>query len=175
MSTNLCTYFSEHGILHQSTCVDTPQKNRVAKWKNLHLLEVTRSSMLDMHGLKSYWGDALLTAEYSTNRKPSCVFTFKASLEVLSPPLSTSKGIFLKVFKCVCFDHIHVRGKLDPRTLKCIFVGYSPSHKGYKCYYLPSRNRFVSMDVTFCESHLYFSCTQISLQRESPGEENFFE
>ena len=107
--------------------------------------------MLDTHVPKSYWGDALLTATYLINRMPSRVLDFKTPLEVLSPPSSASKGVSLKVFGCVCFVHVHgpTQGKLDPRALKCVFVGYSPTQKGYKCYHPPSKKQFVSMDVTF--------------------------
>jgi len=35
---------------------------------------------------------------------------------VLSPPFSTSKGVSLKVFGCVCFVHVHgpAMSKLEP-------------------------------------------------------------
>jgi len=81
--------------------------------------------------------------------------------EVLSPPFSTSKGVPPKVFGCICFVHVHglARGKLDPRALKCVFVGYSLTQKGCKCYHPPSRKQFVLMDVTFFETQLYFSST----------------
>jgi hypothetical protein len=113
----------EHGIIHQTTCVDTPQQNRVAEWKNRHLLEVTRSLMIDMHVPKSYWGDALLTAAYLINRMPIRVLDFKTPLEVLSPPLYYSP----KVFGCVCFVHIHslTRGKLD-HVLLNVFLWVIP-------------------------------------------------
>lgn len=148
MSSDLRMYFCEHGIFHQTTYVDTPQQNVIVEWKNWHLIEVTRSLMLDKLVPKSYWEDALLTTTYLINRMPSQVLDFKTLLELLSPPFSTSKGASPKVFRCVCFVHVHVhglaRGKLDPRALKCVFVGYSLMQKGCKCYHPPSRKQFVS-------------------------------
>jgi hypothetical protein len=34
-------FLNEKGIHHQSTCVNTPQTNGIAKKKNRHLLEIT--------------------------------------------------------------------------------------------------------------------------------------
>lgn len=39
----LGTFFVDNGIIHQSSCNNTPQENGVAKRKNRHLLEVARS------------------------------------------------------------------------------------------------------------------------------------
>ena len=50
------------------------------------------------------------------------------------------------MFGCKCFFHTRTGGKLDPRALKCVFVGYSPTHKDYKYYHPPSRKYFVSME-----------------------------
>ena len=36
-------FLSEHGILHQTSCPDTPPQNGVAERKNRHILEVARS------------------------------------------------------------------------------------------------------------------------------------
>ena len=44
-SNNLSNYLSSHGILHQTSCVGTPQQNGVAERKNRDLLEKTRSLM----------------------------------------------------------------------------------------------------------------------------------
>ena len=53
----------------------------------------------------------------------------------------------LKVFGCVAFVHIrnHNRSKLDPMSLKCVFVGYSPTQRGYKCFDHTSKKIFVTM------------------------------
>ncbi|XP_043717647.1 uncharacterized protein LOC122665558 [Telopea speciosissima] len=43
------TYLDTYGIIHQTSCVDTPAQNGVAERKNIHLLEVVRSLMFAMH------------------------------------------------------------------------------------------------------------------------------
>src|SRR3954465_2548277 len=63
-----------------------------------------------------------------------------------------------KVFGCTCFvrDHRPLVGKLDPRAVKCIFIGYPSRQKSYKCWSPIERRTFVSMDVTFRESEPYY-------------------
>ena len=126
-------YLLEHGIIHQ-TSPDTPSQNGVAKRKNRHLLEVARSMMFQMDVPKYLWSEAVLTAAYLINRMSSRILGMASPAEMLLgqrdfkvPP---------KVFGCVCFvrDHRPSVGKLDPQAVKCIFVGYSSTQKGYKCW-----------------------------------------
>ena len=62
-----------------------------------------------------------------------------------------------KVFGCTCFvqDVCPQVSKLDPKSLKCIFVGYSRVQKGYRCYCPTLRCSFVSTDVAFFEITLF--------------------
>eukprot|EP00267_Zea_mays_P045028 XP_020397263.1 uncharacterized protein LOC109941162 [Zea mays] len=46
--------------------------------------------------------------------------------------------------------------KLDPQAVKCIFVGYSSTQKGYKCWDPIGKRLLVSMDVTFHEEDPYY-------------------
>ena len=124
--------------------------------------------MFTMNVPKAYWGDAVLSAAYLINRMPLKTLGFKSLLEILHG--TNSYTIPPKVFGCVCFVHRSV-GKLDPRALKCVFVGYSVTQKGYKCYHPPTRKFFVSMDVTFRELQPYLSPYQSPLQGENKEEE----
>ena len=40
------SFMSSHGILHQLSCAYTPQQNGVAKRKNRHLIETSRTLLL---------------------------------------------------------------------------------------------------------------------------------
>ena len=85
-------------------------------------------------------------------------------MEILSlfyPNMRTTNHFIPKIFGCVSFVDVHSpnKGKLDSRTVKCIFVGYSLTQKGYKCYH-PLSNFlffiFVLADVAFNKSEFYF-------------------
>ncbi|KAK2354846.1 putative mitochondrial protein [Trifolium repens] len=171
----LNSFCQKEGIIHESSCVKTPQQNGIAERKNRHLLDQTRAILFQNKVPKKYWGEAVLTASYLINRLPSSVLASKTPMEVLSsfyPDVSTSCNLIPRIFGCKSFVHIHSdgRGKLDPRALKCVFIGYSSTQKGYKCYHPPSHKFFVSRDVTFHEQESYF--VQTHLQGENTSKED---
>lgn len=86
-------------------------------------------------------------------------------------PLETLQGknnhIFPpRIFGCVRYVHDRKANKLNPRAVKCVFIRYSPTQKGYKCYHPPSQRTFVSMDVIFRKTELYYGTTQSPFQEE---------
>ena len=167
-------FFLEKGIVHQSSCNDTPQQNGIAERKNKHLLEVARALCFTTKVPKYLWGEAILTATYLINRMPTRILNFKTPLQVFTncnPIFRLSSTLPLKIFGCTTFVHIHDhnRGKLDPRARKCVFVGYAPTQKGYKCFDPISKKLFVTMDVTFFESKPFFAT---HLQGESTSEDS---
>jgi IS30 family transposase len=112
------------GIVHQTTCPDTPAQNGVAEHKNRHPLEVTRSLMLTMNVPKFLWSEAVMTVTYLINRMSSRILRMKTPCEILLG--SNNFVVPPRVFGCTCFvrDHRTTVGKLDTRAVKCIFVGY---------------------------------------------------
>ncbi|KAG8473962.1 hypothetical protein CXB51_033910 [Gossypium anomalum] len=78
----LSPYLSEQGIIHQSSCPDTPQQNGVSERKNRHLVAVARALMFTMGVPKYLWGEAVLTACYLINRLPSKVLNFQTPLHL---------------------------------------------------------------------------------------------
>ena len=162
----LSEYLAINGIIHQSSCTDTPRQNGVAERKNRHLLEVARALMFTMHVPKYLWGEAILTASHLINRMPSKILQFQTPLSVLLqtyPMFRSFSSLPLKIFGCTAFVHVHSqnRSKLDPKAIKCVFIGYSSTQRGYKCYSPSLRRMFVSMDVTFHETQPYFPTSHL--------------
>ncbi|CAH9095979.1 unnamed protein product [Cuscuta epithymum] len=124
----LCT---ECGIRRHKTVPYTPQQNGLAERMNRTLLDKVRS-MLATSGLpKKFWGEAVNTATYLINRSPSVPLDGKCPEFVFSKtPLDLSN---LKVFGCAAYVHQQT-DKLEPRSKKCIFLGYPEGVKGYRIW-----------------------------------------
>ena len=159
----------ENYILHQMSCVDAPSQNRVVERKNRWLFETFRALLFQMHVPKNFWADAISMTCFLINRMPSLVLNRDTSFQTLFP----NKSLFPikpRIFGCTCFvrDVFSHVSKLDPKSLKCIFLGYSRVQKGYSCYCPSLRRYLVSADVTFLEN-AHFSQSPI---HSSQGEDD---
>ena len=154
-------YFKEHGILYETTCVDTPQQNGVAERKNRQILEITRASLIGANMKPHWWEEAITTVVYLLNRVPTSVLNFQTPSDKLATymDIPSHHTIPPRVFGYVAFVNLqkHLRTKLDPCALKCVFMGYHPFQKGYRCYHPTTRKFYVSMDVTFSEHEMFYA------------------
>ena len=120
------SFILQRGILHHTSCVDTPSQNGVAERNNRHLLDTIRALLFQMNVLKHFWADAVSTTCVLINKMPSSVLNWVTPYHQLFPN-NLLFPIDPKVFGCTCFvcDVCPQVSKLDPKFLKCIFVGYS--------------------------------------------------
>ncbi|CAM8877197.1 unnamed protein product [Rhodiola kirilowii] len=151
-------FMQKHGILHQTSCVDTPSQNGVAERKNRHLLETARALLFEMQVAKKFWVDAVSTACFLINRMSSTVLSGESPFGILFPS-SSLFPIAPKIFGCTCFvrDVRPHLTKLDPKSRKCIFLGYSRVQNGYRCYSPDLQRYVVSADVVFYERTTFSS------------------
>lgn len=83
------------------------------------------------HNIPNYfWREAILTTTFLINCLPSCVLSFKFLQDVFLQFHPQIQNLFstlpLCVFGCSAFVHNHShRSKLDPKSSKCIFLGYA--------------------------------------------------
>jgi hypothetical protein len=66
---------------------------------------------------------------------------------------------FLKTFVCTCWPNLRPYNthKLAFRSMRCVFLGYSSQHKGYKCLEPTNGRVYISHDVVFDETVFPFS------------------
>ncbi|WKA11799.1 hypothetical protein VitviT2T_029262 [Vitis vinifera] len=97
---------------------------------------------------------------------PSRVLKFDTPCQTLSKNFPLNRiiaDIPLKVFGCSAYVHLppHHQSKHDPKSVKCIFIGYSSYQKGYKCYCPSTRKTYNTMDMTFLENVPFYTKTHI--------------
>ncbi|KAG8503021.1 hypothetical protein CXB51_000861 [Gossypium anomalum] len=105
----------------------TPQQNGVAEQMNRTIMEKVRCMLSNANLPKLFWAEAACTAYFLTNRSPSVAIEKKTPQEVWSGnPANYSD---LKIFGCPAYAHVD-NGKLEPRSIKCVFLGYKAGVKG---------------------------------------------
>jgi hypothetical protein len=118
--------------------------------------DVMRSLLFQASLPTHYWASALTTTTDLLNRPPRRLPT--------PTPYFTLFGIHpsydhLRVFGYACYPNLASTAphKLAPRSTRCVFLGYSPDHKGYQCLDLTSHKVLISRHVVFDELDFPFS------------------
>ena len=141
-------FLKANGIIHQKTPPYTPQLNGVSERRNRTLLDMVRSMMSRTTLPKSFWGFALETASLIINNVPSKSVS-KIPYELWTGRRSNLN--YLRAWGCAAWVKLHDPTKLEPRSQRCIFIGYPKDSFGY-CFYCPSDQRIViSRHAVFLE------------------------
>ena len=134
---SLNSFFQRIGISHHVYCPHAHQQNGSAERKHRHIVEVGLSLLSHASMPLKFWDEAFLTAVHLINRLPPKVIDNDSPYHLLlaqDPDYSS-----LRVFRCACWPNLwpYNTRKLQFRSKRCVFLGYSNIHKGYKCLILP--------------------------------------
>nr|GEY69976.1 hypothetical protein [Tanacetum cinerariifolium] len=132
MSQEFLDHLKDHGIIAHRTPPYTSQHNGVSERKNRTLLDMVRSMMSQTTLPKSFWDYALETVARILNMVP------------------TKKGCDALVKQ----DNLTKPVKLEPRSIKCIFIGYPKEMMRYSFYYPPKNKVLVAQNAEFLENSL---------------------
>lgn len=148
LSNDFNLFCEENGICRELTTPYTPQQNGVAERKNRTVVEMARS-LLNARGLPvHFWGEAVATAVYLLNISPTKAVLDQTPYEAW---MGRKPRVHLKVFGCIAYALVNLRSKLDEKSEKCIFIGYSPQSKAYRLYNPTNGKVIINRNVVFNE------------------------
>ena len=151
-------FFLSRGVHLCMSCPYTSPQNGKAERMIRTTNDVVRTLLVQAALPARFWAEALHTATYLLNRLPSTATSAPTPHHALFgvPP----QYDHLRVFGCACYPNTTATAshKLAPRSTRCVFLGYSPDHKGYRCYDLASRRVLISRHV-FDETDFPYSST----------------
>lgn len=153
----LNSFFQKLGIARHVSCPYAHQQNGSAERKHCHIVEVGLALLANSFMPLKFWDEAFLAATYLINLLPSSAINFETPYERLFH--KNPSYYSLRVFVCACWPNLrpYNNRKLSFRSKQCVFLGYSPRHKGVKCLDVSTGRIYISRDVVFDESVFPFA------------------
>jgi histone deacetylase 1/2 len=141
-------------MLHLS-CPYTSQQNGKTERAIRTINDTMRTIMFHAHAPSQFWAEALATATYLLNRRPSTAIKSQIPYTLLhgrSPPYDR-----LRVFGCLCYPNVTstTKHKLGPPSLPCVFLGYPSNHRGEPV--------LISRHIVFDETIFPFQIAAVAL------------
>ncbi|KAJ0714766.1 putative RNA-directed DNA polymerase [Helianthus annuus] len=145
------TFATQQGLLFRFSCPQTSSQNGRAERMIRRLNDIIHALLIHSHLPPTFWVEALHTATYLHNILPTKrlnFFTPTFALYLRHPTYD-----HLRVFGCACYpNHSATQPhKLHSRSVRCIFLGYPPDFRGYRCFYPTNGKVHISRHVTFDE------------------------
>jgi transposase InsO family protein len=145
------SFFFTHGVQLRLSCPYTFAQNGRAERMIRTTTNMLRCLLFQASLPASYWAEALHTATHLLNRLPLKAVRHPTPHFALYG--TTPSYDHLRLFGCACYPNTSATAprKLSPRSTRCLFLGYSPDHKGYRCLDLTSHRIIISRHVIFDE------------------------
>jgi hypothetical protein len=135
---------AEHGIHIRFSCPYTSQQNSKAEHVIRTVNDIMRPLLFQASLPPRFWVEALHHATHVLNRLPTKTFSAPSpyfALHHTHPDYSA-----LCVFGCLCYSNTAstMSHKLASRSSACVFLCYSPHHKGYRCMDVATQRIIIS-------------------------------
>ncbi|GJS16916.1 retrotransposon protein, putative, ty1-copia subclass [Tanacetum coccineum] len=168
MSQEFLDHLKDHGIIAHRTPPYTPKHNGVLERRNKTLLDMVRSMMSQTTLPNSFWDYAFETAAPILNMVPT--------KKVEKTPYKVWHGqalklSYLKIWGCKALvkrDTLTKPDKLEPMSIKCIFIGYPKETMGYSFYYPPENKVLISRNAEFLENNLITQEVKDDIEIDEP-------
>lgn len=150
-------FFLTNGIHLRMSCPYTSPQNGKAERMIRTVNDTVWCLLFQASVPPRFWAAALSTATYLLNILPTKTLSFSTPhFSLFAKPPSY---VHLRVFGCKCYPNLTAiaSNKLSPRSTLCVFLGYSPHHKGYLCLDRHTNRIIISRHVTFDKTSFPFS------------------
>lgn len=166
ISKEIIAFCKESGIKREVIVPFNPEQNGVAERKNRSIEENVKTILHDQDLPKFMWGESTKTTIYIQNRCSHRSLDKKTSKEVFAGKKPSVDH--LRIFGCLVYIHIQKdkRKKLEPSSVKGIFVGYSNSSKAYIISMKDEHHIEVNCDVIFDGSITFKKSKELSIDSD---------
>ncbi|UYV76289.1 hypothetical protein LAZ67_13003275 [Cordylochernes scorpioides] len=150
---NLETSIESKGIKHELTTPYTPRSNGRVERANRTLLDKGRTLLADSQLPHHFWAEAVNTAAYLYNLTSTTNDPDTTPMEKWKGKKSSVSHIMR--FGCEVFYKLenHHRHKLEAKSKRGIFVGYSRCRRAYRVFDITARVILVTADIHFRENN----------------------
>lgn len=143
-------------------------KTGLQRRKHRHIIDTSITLLQTTLLPPSFWSFfASQALVYLINRMPSSTLDNKSPFKALFN--SIPEIHHLRVFGCLCYHLLrpYNHTTLQPKTTKCIFLGYASKYKGYICFEVHKRRFYISRHVLFDETefpypNLVSQCSRVN-------------
>lgn len=123
--------FAKKGILHQHSCVYSPQQNGVVERRHRSLLEIARAVMFHSQLPGKLWPYSILYATWILNRLPSRILNWKSPYNLLHNKDADLTVIYPFGSLTFVVNTLPDKKKFDSMSITCVMLGITPDYKAY--------------------------------------------